>query len=96
MSLPDFKIYKKKKNLLQLYFCFLLYIFNSWMDISEKPGWKAWISVKIYIQSRFILRSNSHYYQTINYTFPLKLLICCLLMVSKVVVKFRYWEGLGM
>ncbi len=35
------------------------------------------------------------YLQTINYTFCInKLLICCLLMVSKVVVKFRYWVGL--
>ncbi len=27
---------------------------------------------------------------------PNKFLICCLLIVSKVVVKFRYWVGLGM
>ncbi len=39
----------------------------------------------------FILRSNSRYKQTINYDFCLnKLLICCLLIVSMVVVKFRY------
>ncbi len=41
----------------------------------------------IYIKQHFILRSNSHYYQTIT--------IRCLLIVSKVVVKFRYWLGLG-
>ncbi len=29
-------------------------------------------------------------------TFFLKLLICCILIVSKVVVKYRYWVGLGM
>ncbi len=35
--------------------------------------------------------------KTINYEFCLnKLLICCLLIVIKVVVKFRYWVGLGM
>ncbi len=33
---------------------------------------------------------------TINYDFPLNtFIICCLLIVSKVVVKFRYWVGLG-
>ncbi len=47
--------------------------------------------------SHFILRYNYHYQQTINYDFCLnKLLICCLLIVSKVVVKFRYRVGLGM
>ncbi len=40
--------------------------------------------------SDFILRSNSFYQQTINYEFCLnKLIICCLLIVSKVVVKVR-------
>ncbi len=40
-------------------------------------------------QSHFIVRSNSHYYLTINYGFCLnKLLICCLLIVREVVVKF--------
>ncbi len=38
---------------------------------------------------------NSHYQITINYDFCFnKLLICCLLVVSKVVVKFRYMLGL--
>ncbi len=42
--------------------------------------------------SQFILRSNSNYEFCLN-----KLLICCLLIVSKTVVKFkcRYWVGLG-
>ncbi len=41
-------------------------------------------------------RSNSLYKQTINYDFHLnKLLICCLLIVSKVVVEFFFVEVLG-
>ncbi len=40
---------------------------------------------------------NREHLFTINYDFSLnKLLICCLLIVSKVVVKFRYWVWLGM
>ncbi len=42
------------------------------------------------VHTKIILRSNSHYKQTINYDFSLnKLLHFCLLIVSKVVVKFR-------
>ncbi len=41
-------------------------------------------------------RSNSRYSQTINYDFCLnKFPICCLLIVSKVVVKFMYCVGYG-
>ncbi len=50
-------------------------------------------------EKRYINVMNYYYYYllTINYDFSLnKLLICCLLIVSKVVVKFRYWIGLGM
>ncbi len=39
--------------------------------------------------SQFILTSNSSHQQTINYDFFLKLQICGLLIVSKLVVKFR-------
>ncbi len=54
-----------------------------------KIRWDFW--------SHIILRSNSRCYETINYDFCLnKLLICCLLIVSKIVVKLRYWVGLGM
>ncbi len=43
------------------------------------------------------LRFNSHYQQTINYDLCLsKLLICCLFIVKKVVVKFKYWVKLRM
>ncbi len=36
-------------------------------------------------QSHFSSATNSHYQLPINYTFSLKLLICCLLIFSKVV-----------
>ncbi len=42
-----------------------------------------------FIRSHFTLRSNSYYKLSINYSFD-KLLIFCLVIVSKVVVKFRY------
>ncbi len=47
-----------------------------------------------YIRSHFILR---FFLINIIYDFCLnKLLILCLLIVSKLDVKFRYWVGLGM
>ncbi len=40
--------------------------------------------------TQFILRLNYHYYKNLNYDFCLnERLICCLLIVSKVVVKFE-------
>jgi len=46
------------------------------------------------VWSHFSLGTNSHYYLIINYIFcNIKLLICCLFVVSKIIVKFKYEVG---
>ncbi len=47
-----------------------------------------WI-VTLHFEVQFSLLTNHYYDLCLN-----KLLICCLLIVSKVVVKFRSWVGL--
>ncbi len=59
---------------------------------SEKNKIKHYLKIWC---SHFIFGGNSYYQLTINCDFCLdKFLICCLLIVSKIVVKFRYGVGL--
>ncbi len=80
-------MYNRRKKLIQV-----------WNSLIVSKWWQKynfWVNFHFNLHlkwSHFILRSNSH----INYDFCLnKLLICCLLIVSYGVVKFRYWVGLG-